>query len=130
MAVIAGTNLLNVASFQFKEPEMPFACSNAIRKHFGDCPKRNVTLTKRKENSAILPKVRAQNDNSPCKNAFPITLSTNSHTQILLLILFFFFMLLALYFSLRLCSRFQVLQSGSDCQVIILFFYGAMRFTV
>ncbi|XP_004494450.1 nitrogen regulatory protein P-II homolog [Cicer arietinum] len=61
MALIASTNVFNVASFQLKETEIPFSSFSVIRKRFGVCPERNVVL-KSKGNAAILPKVRAQNN--------------------------------------------------------------------
>ncbi|RDX82066.1 Nitrogen regulatory protein P-II-like protein [Mucuna pruriens] len=60
MAAIARTHVFSVVNFQFKETELPFACSSLIRKRFEDCPQRNVALRHR-GNAAILPKIRAQN---------------------------------------------------------------------
>ncbi|KAK7284545.1 hypothetical protein RJT34_19292 [Clitoria ternatea] len=60
MAAIARTQFLGVASFQFKEDAISFACSSLIPQRIGDCPHRNVVLT-RKGNATILPKIRAQN---------------------------------------------------------------------
>ncbi|BAT86223.1 hypothetical protein VIGAN_04385300 [Vigna angularis var. angularis] len=60
MAAIAGTHVFSVVSFHLREAEIPLACSSLSRKRIGDCSRRNVVL-RRRGNTAILPKIRAQN---------------------------------------------------------------------
>ncbi|XP_027904430.1 LOW QUALITY PROTEIN: nitrogen regulatory protein P-II homolog [Vigna unguiculata] len=60
MAAITGTHVFSVVGFHLREAETPLACSSLSRKRIGDCSQRNVVL-RRRGNTAILPKIRAQN---------------------------------------------------------------------
>lgn len=60
MAAITGTHVFSVVSFHLREAEIPLACSSLSRKRIGDCSRRNVVL-RRRGNTSILPKIRAQN---------------------------------------------------------------------
>lgn len=109
---IARTHMFGVVNFQLNEAPMAFAGSSAILWHHGERSQRNVAL-RRRGNAMIVPRIRAQSSASGA-NFYLLSLFTNTRFVFVTKLNFLFCLHLLFH---RICSRFQVLQSGSDSQV-------------